>query len=48
MGQQPTASQLFQPLPLLRLAVVAAACHWALSEFASGKKVTVMFSQDED
>jgi hypothetical protein len=48
MGRQPTASQLFQPLPLLRLAVVAAAFHWALSEFASGKKVTVMFSQDED
>jgi len=46
-GRQPTTSQFFQLLPLPRLAVVAAAFHCALYEFATGKKVTVMLSQDE-
>jgi len=47
MGQQPTTSQLFQPLSLQTLVLVAIAIHCALSEDATGKKVTVMFSQDE-
>jgi len=40
-------SQYFQPLAPQTLALVAAAIHCALSEYASGKKVTVIFSQDE-
>ena len=47
LGQQPTTSQFFQPLTLQTLALVAAAIHCALSEYATGKKATVMFSQDE-
>jgi len=47
LGRQPTTSQLFQPLTPQTLALVAAATHCALSEYATGKKVTVMFSQDE-
>jgi hypothetical protein len=47
LGRQPTASQLVQPLTLQTLALVAAAIHCALSEYATGKKVTVMFSEDE-
>jgi len=47
LGRQPTTSQFFQPLTLETLALVAAAIHCALSEYATGKKVTVMFSQDE-
>jgi len=47
LGQQPTTSQFFQPLTLQTLALVAAAIHCALPEYAIGKKVTVMFSQDE-
>ena len=47
LGRQPTTLQFFQPLPLQTLAPVAAAIHCALSEYATGKKVTVMFSQDE-
>jgi len=47
LGGQPTTSQFFQPLTLRTLALVAAAIHSALSEYASGMKVTVMFSHDE-
>jgi hypothetical protein len=47
LGRQPTTSQFFQPLTPQTLALVAAALHCALSEYATGKKVTVMFSQDE-
>jgi len=47
LGQQPTTSQFFQPLTPQILALVAAAIHCALSEYATGKKVTVMISQDE-
>jgi hypothetical protein len=47
LGCQPTTSQYFQPLVPQTLALVAAAIHCALSEYASGKKATVMFSQDE-
>jgi len=47
LGRQPTASQYFQPLAPQTLVLAAAAIHCALSEFASGKKATVMFSQDE-
>jgi hypothetical protein len=47
LGRQPTTSQIFKPLIPPMLALVAAAIHCALSEYASGKKVTVMFSQDE-
>jgi len=45
--QQRTTSQFFQPLPLQTLALVIPAIHCALSEYATGKKVTVLFSQDE-
>jgi len=44
---QPTTLQFFQPLTPQTLALVAAAIHCALSEYASAKKVSVMFSQDE-
>jgi len=47
LGRQPTTSQFFQPLTLQTLALVAAAIHCALSEYATGRKVTVMFSHDE-
>jgi len=47
LGCQPTTSQYFQPLAPQTLALAAAAIHCALSEYASGKKATVMFSQDE-
>jgi hypothetical protein len=47
LGRQPTTSQFFQPLTPQTLALVAAAIHCVLSEYATGKKVTVMFSQDE-
>jgi len=47
LGRQLTASQFFQLLTPQTLALVAAAIHCALSEYATGKKVTVMFSQDE-
>jgi hypothetical protein len=47
LGQQPTTSQFFQPLTPQTLALVATAIHYALSEYATGKMVTVMFSQDE-
>jgi len=47
LGRQPTTSQFSQPLSLQTLAVVAAAIHCAVSEYATGKMVTVMFSQDD-
>jgi len=47
LGRQPTTSQLFQPLTPQTLVLVAIAIHCALPEYATGKKVTVMFSQDE-
>jgi len=47
LGRQPTTSQFFQPLTPPMLALVAAAIHCLLLEYATGKKVTVMFSQDE-
>ena len=47
LGRQPTTSQFFQPLAPQTLALVAAAIHCALSEYATEKKVTFMFSQDE-
>ena len=46
-GCQPPTSQYFQPLTPQTLALVAAAIQCALSEYASGKIVTVMISQDE-
>jgi len=47
LGRQPTTSQYFQSLAPQTLALVAAAIHCALSDYAGGKKATVMFSQDE-
>jgi hypothetical protein len=47
LGRQLTTSQFFQPLTPQTLVLVAAAIHCVLSEYATGKKVTVMFSQDE-
>jgi len=47
LGQQPTSCQYLEPLPPQTLPLVAAAIHSALSEYASGKTATVMFSQDE-
>jgi len=47
LGRLPTTSQYFQPLAPQTLALVAAAIHCVLSEYAGGKKATVMFSQDE-
>jgi len=46
-GRQPTTLQFFQPLTPQTPALVATAIDCALSEYATGKKVTVMFSQDE-
>jgi len=47
LGRQPTTSQLFQPLTPQTLALLAAAINCVLSEYATGKRVTVMFCQDE-
>ena len=47
LGRQPTTSQYFQPFAPQTLALAAAAIHCALSEYASEKKATVMYSQDE-
>jgi len=44
---QHTTLQYFQPLALQTLALAAEATLYALSEYNSGKKATVMFSQDE-
>ena len=47
LGRQPMTSQYFQRLAPQTSALVAAAIHCALSEYAGGKKATVRFSQDE-
>jgi hypothetical protein len=47
LGRQPTTLQFFQPLTPHTLALVAVAIHCTLSEYATGKKVTAMFSEDE-
>jgi len=47
LGRQPTTSQYFQPLAPQTLALAATAIHCAMSEYASGKKATLGFSQDE-
>jgi hypothetical protein len=47
LGRQPTTSQFCRPLAPQMLALVPAAIHCALSEYATGKMITVMFSQDE-
>jgi len=47
LGRQLTTSQFFQPLTPQTLVLVGAAIHCALSGYATGKKVTVVFSQDE-
>jgi len=47
LGGQPTISCVFQPLAPQTLVLVPAAIHCALSQYATRKKVTVMFSQDE-
>jgi len=47
LGRQPTTSQFFQPITPQTLALVAAAIYCAMSEYATGKKVTFMFSQDK-
>jgi len=46
LGHHPTTSQYFQPLALQAVALAAAAIHCARSEYASGKKAMVMFSED--
>jgi hypothetical protein len=47
LGGQLTTLLFFQPLTLQTLAFVATAIHCALSEYATRKLVTVMFSQDK-
>jgi len=47
LGRQPTASQYFQPLAPQTSALAAAALHCSLSDYASRKKATVLFSQDD-
>jgi len=47
LGHQPITSQYFPPLAPQTLVLAAAAIHCALSQYASGKKPRVMFSQDE-
>jgi len=47
LGLQPTTLHFFQPLAPQMVALIAAAIHCVLSEYTTGKKVTVMFSQDE-
>jgi hypothetical protein len=47
LGRQATTSQYFQPVALQTLALVAAAIHCALSEYATGMQAAVMVSQDE-
>jgi len=47
LGRQRTTSQYFQPLAPQTLVLAATALHCALSEYASGKKAMVKFSQDE-
>jgi len=47
LRRQQTISHYFQPLASQTLALAGAAIHCVLSEFPSGKKARVMFSQDE-
>ena len=47
LGHQPTTSQYFQPCVPQTLVLAATAIHCVLSEYTSGKKATVIFSQDE-
>jgi hypothetical protein len=47
LGCQPTTSQYFQPLAPQTLVLAASSIHCVLSEYTSGKKATVVFSQDE-
>jgi len=47
LGHQPTTSQYFQPPASQTFALAASAIHCALSEYTSGMKAMVMFSQDE-
>jgi hypothetical protein len=47
LGQQLTTLQSCKPLTPQTLVLIAAVMHCVLSEYANGKKVTVMFSQDE-
>jgi len=47
LGRQLTTLQFFQPLALPMFALVATAIHCGMSEYATGKKVIVLFSQDE-
>jgi len=47
LGRKLTTLQFFQPLTLRMLALVAAAIHCALSEHATGQKVTFMISEDK-
>jgi len=47
LGRQPTTLQFFEPLTPQPLALVPAAIHCALCEYATGQKVTVTISQDE-
>ena len=46
-GNQPTANQYFEPLSRQTLVLTAAAIHWMLSEYATGKKSTAMIFQEE-
>jgi len=47
LGSHPTTSQLFWPLAVQPLVLVATAIYCALSEYTDGKKATVIFSQDK-
>jgi hypothetical protein len=47
LGHQPTTFQHIHSLTLQTLALAAAAIYCTLSEFYSGKKATIRFSQDE-
>jgi hypothetical protein len=46
-GRQPMTPQYLQPLTLQTLVLGVAASHCALSEYASGMKDKVIYSQDE-
>jgi len=47
LGRQQTTSQFIQPLTPQMIALVAAPIHAVLSESATGRKLTVMCSQDK-
>jgi hypothetical protein len=46
LAHQPTTSQYLQPLALQSLVLIAPPIHCLLSEYASGMKASVKFSQD--